>query len=51
MPAGLVKLLRRCLTQISGRTRSFIDASVRFEREARQQVWRCFHPPMHTNTS
>jgi hypothetical protein len=36
--AGLVKLLRRCLTQTSSRTRSFIDASVKFEREARQQV-------------
>ena len=42
MHAGLVKLLRRCLTQTSGRMRSYIDASVRFEREARQQVWRCY---------
>ncbi|EIE25440.1 hypothetical protein COCSUDRAFT_61657 [Coccomyxa subellipsoidea C-169] len=36
--AGLVKLLRRCLTQMSTRTRSFIETCVKFEKEARQQV-------------
>ena len=36
--AGLVKLLRRCLTQLSGRTRSFVDTCVRFEKEAAMQV-------------
>ncbi|CAL5219289.1 g1094 [Coccomyxa viridis] len=36
--AGLVKLLRRCLTQMSSRTRSFIETCVKFERGARQQV-------------
>ena len=35
---GLVKLLRRCLTQMSSRARSFIDTCVRFEREALQQA-------------
>lgn len=36
--AGLVKLLRRCLTQMSSRTRSFIETCVKFERGARQQA-------------
>ena len=36
--AGLVKLLRRCLTQMSSRTRSFIDTCIKFERDARQQA-------------
>ena len=36
--AGLVKLLRRCLTQMSSRAHSFIETCVRFEREARQQA-------------
>ena len=36
--AGLVKLLRRCLTQMSSRARAFIDTCIRFEREARQQA-------------
>ena len=35
---GLVKLLRRCLTQLSMRTRSFLDTCVRFEKEAAMQV-------------
>ena len=38
--AGLVKLLRRCLTQMSSRTRSFIDTCINFERGARQQASR-----------
>ncbi len=33
-----MKLLRRCLTQMSTRTRSFIETCVKFEKEARQQV-------------
>ena len=37
---GLVKLLRRCLTQMSSRTRSFIETCVKFERGARQQARR-----------
>eukprot|EP00884_Botryococcus_braunii_P021019 jgi/Botrbrau1/7600/Bobra.0159s0049.1 len=36
--AGLVKLLRRCLSQLNTRTRTFIDAASKFERDVLFQV-------------
>jgi len=38
--AGLVKLLRRCLTQLTARARSYVDTCVRFEKEAAMQARR-----------
>ena len=37
--AALVKLLRRCVNQMTGKTRQYVDTSIKFEREASQQVW------------
>ncbi|DBA96427.1 TPA: Nucleolar protein 58, variant 2 [Trebouxia sp. C0004] len=36
--AALVKLLRRCVNQMTGKTRQYVDTSIKFEREASQQV-------------
>lgn len=36
--AGIVKLLRRGMKELQQRTQAFVDSSVRFEREASQQV-------------
>lgn len=36
--AGLVKLLRRCLSQLNTRTRTFIDAASKYERDVQFQV-------------
>lgn len=36
--AALVKLLRRCVNQMTGKTRLYVDTSIKFEREASQQV-------------
>ena len=36
--APLVKLLRRCLQQMTWKIRQFVDTSAKFEREAKQQV-------------
>ncbi|KAA6428312.1 MAG: hypothetical protein FRX49_01908, partial [Trebouxia sp. A1-2] len=35
---SLVKLLRRCVNQMTGKTRQYVDTSIKFEREASQQV-------------
>ena len=35
---ALVKLLRRCVNQMTGKTRQYVDTSIKFEREASQQV-------------
>ncbi|KAL3132444.1 Nucleolar protein 58 [Trebouxia sp. C0010 RCD-2024] len=36
--AALVKLLRRCVNQMTSKTRHYVDTSIKFEREASQQV-------------
>ena len=36
--AALVKLLRRCVNQMTSKTRQYVDTSIKFEREASQQV-------------
>lgn len=38
MLAALVKLLRRCLNQMTGKSRQYVDTSLKFEKEAFQQV-------------
>jgi hypothetical protein len=43
--AGLVKLLRRCLTQLTARARSYVDTCVRFEKEAAMQARRAARGP------
>ena len=36
--AALVKLLRRCLSQMNGKTQQFLNTSVKYEREALLQI-------------
>lgn len=36
--AALVKLLRRCVNQMTSKTRQYVDTSIKFEREASQQA-------------
>lgn len=41
--AALVKLLRRCVNQMTSKTRQYVDTSIKFEREASQQA----RPPVY----